>query len=112
MGLDADIICIGKFSKEIEDCLEYDCEFYKDTAPGTTVITHVFHCNTSDQSKWLAKALGGEAWDFNTHHINKDKVNWVALYEMMYTEWDKELEVRKFARLLDAGFICIYQPNG
>ena len=114
MGMDANVICIGKFSHEIIDCLEYGPEFYKGVVPGTIIITHLFNCTTSDQSRWLAEALGGKAWDFNTHCIANNKVDWVRLYEMMEgcIEWDGEAEIKKFAKLLKAEFMCIYQPNG
>ena len=113
MGLDSNVLLVGRFSEEIVDCLNYGPEFYEDTKPGTIVTTHLLNCNTSDQSRQLAEALGTEPWDFNTHCVDKDKVDWDALDELseICAEWD-EVDVEKLRRLLDSDFICIYQPNG
>jgi hypothetical protein len=113
MGLDANIMCIGRFDKEIVDCLPYGPEFYEGMILGMIVTTQLLNCNTSDQSRQLAAALGTEPWDFNTHCISKDNVDWDALDELseICAEWDK-IDVEKLRRLLDSNFICIYQPNG
>lgn len=113
MGLDANVTCLGKFGEEIVDCLPYGQEFYDGLISGAVVTTQLLNCNTSDQSRQLAIALGTEPWDFGTHCIDKDKVDWYALDELSDScaEWD-EWDVEKLRRLLDAGFICVYQPNG
>ena len=114
MGMNAYVLCVGKFSEEVKDCLLYDAEFYEDTKPGAAVVAHKFNCSTSEQSKELAKALGCEVWDFNTHLISEDKIDWPDMYSMTeYCEgWEEEHGVAKFIRLLKAGFTCVYMPNG
>lgn len=112
MGTEAYILCIGGFSEGVKNCLSYDPEFYDDTKPGTSVITHRCQCNTSDQSRQLAEVLGCEVWDFNTHRIDSRKINWIALSLLDTTDWDERKEVGKLNRLLEAKFICIYIPNG
>lgn len=113
MGLNAYVLCIGNFSKEIDDCLFYGAEFYEDTEPGRTVITHKLHCNTNEQSNQLAEVLGCEVWDFNTHRINNQRINWPALYDISDTaDWNEKAAISEFHRLLRVGFMCIYMPNG
>jgi len=113
MGLDANVLCIGRFNEEIVDCLSYDPEFYEGTAHGVIVATHLLNCNTSDQSRQLAAALGTEPWDFDTHCISRGNINWDELRELSEccAEWD-ETDIERFKRLLNMMFICIYQPNG
>jgi hypothetical protein len=114
MGLDSNVLLVGRFSEEIVDCLNYGPEFYEDTKPGTIVTAHLLNCNTSDQSRRLARVLGTEPWDFNTHCIIEENIDWAEIYDMMESciEWEGEHEVHRFERLLEAKFICIYQPNG
>jgi len=114
VGLDANVICVGQFSKDIVDYLDYESNAYENVQDGAIVITTFFNCNTSDQSHQLAKALGADAWDFNTHAILKNKVNWEALRELSETcaEWGEE-SIQQFRCLLkEKNFICVYQPNG
>jgi hypothetical protein len=113
MGLDSNVLCIGMFSEEIVDCLNYGPEFYEGITPGTIITATLLDCNTTDQSRQLAEALNTAPWDFERHCINKENVKWEDLRELSEccAEWD-ETDVEKFRRLLDAEFFCIYQPNG
>lgn len=109
MGMNAYVLCVGAFSEKIKDCLLYGAEFYEDTKPGTIVVTHKLHCNTSEESRRLAEVLGCDAWDFNTHRVNKEEINWPALYDI---GWDEKVEVGRLDKLMEAGFLCIFMPNG
>jgi len=121
MGLDANILCIGKFSEDIKNALDYshkddteDEDAYADTAEGTIVISHLCNCNTTDQSMRLSDALGIEdPWDFNQHAFTEERVDWDELIELSdnCAEWDID-DVNYLRDLLNKGFLCIYQPNG
>jgi len=112
MGMDADVVCVGMFSKDVINCLDYPEDHYKDTRDVTIITSTFFHCNTSEQSRSLAVALGARCYDFNTHAVKKDKVNWAALEELAEEngEWEEDV-VEKFKTLLNNSFICVYRPN-
>jgi hypothetical protein len=114
MGLDADVICIGQFSNGIAECLNYDPEDYDDVQEGRIVTATFFRCVSTSQSKKLAAALGVDPWDFNTHAILKDKVDWEALKEIsLWTDEGEDEVMRRFKFLLEEkNFICVYRPNG
>ena len=114
MGMDADIICVGPFSRKVLDCLNYDKENYENVEEGTPVSATICGCNTTDQSRELGRCVGVEdPYDFSTHHITEDKVNWTALslmqFEVDYAE--KCSQWRRLEILIQNGFTCIYQPN-
>jgi len=113
MSLRADVICIGQFSKDIISYLDYDKEAYETMQDGLACISTFFNCNTADQSRRLAEALGADYSDFSTHHVNKDKVNWDALTEMCVEELEAGGESVQWFRYLleEKNFVCIYQPN-
>lgn len=114
MGRDANIICIGCFQADLEDMLDYPSEWYAETEEGSLVTkSGLLNCNTHGQSTELAKALGVEYWDFNTHQLKMDKIDWNALIELSKegTEWNEE-QVEHLRTLLKNGFICMFQPNG
>ena len=112
MGMEANILCIGQFKKTIAKYLDYEETEYEDTNKGVAVISMFFHCNSSQQSLELAEAVGVEPFNFNTHQIERDKVRWCMLQELCdkNPEW-ANYHIEALKALLDAGFICIYQPN-
>lgn len=72
----------------------------------------MLQCQTSNISERLAEVLGVEPWDFNTHEIKEDKVDWEGLKELVKEMFCEEDEVEKLRTLLQNDFICIYCPNG
>ena len=114
MGLDACIMCIGPFKKELIEYLDYPEDYYLGTEKGAVVTTTLFTCNTSDQSRQLANAFGFEAWDFNNHHIKSvEQADFEALYELeeRCAEWDMS-DFETLRILLENGFFALYMPNG
>ena len=114
MGMNAYVLCVGTFNEDIVASLDYVKEFYEDTKPGAVVTSHILRCATSDQSRQLAEVLGCEAWDFNTHNIAKTNVNWDELYDLAKNslDWFEAEHVDSLKALLNAGFLCVYMPNG
>lgn len=110
MGMDADVIAIGPFSRDIADCLDYPSGFYKDTEEGSPVLSTLFLCNTSQASKELAEAFGIDSWDFNQHKL--DDVVHVQTLAAINSEWEAIAEYNKFLRLKERGFEFYYRPNG
>ncbi len=114
MGRDAMIVCVGCFQSDLKDILDYPAEWYDDTKEGSLVTrSYLLNCDTSEQSTGLAKALGVDYWDFNTHQLKMDKIDWNALIELSEecAEWDEE-KVEHLRTLLKHKFICMFQPNG
>lgn len=113
MGMDANVIGAGPFSQDVVDILDYPAEYYKDTKEGTIVLVSIFLANTTDQSYELARALGVEAWDFNTHKIDPAKIDRDALVEFACGSVELSVShVDAFFKLIEKGFIFIYRPNG
>ena len=86
MGMDACVLAVGPFGDKVRDMLDYPEDYYEDVKDGAIVTKHLFTCNTTDQSKQLAAALGIDAWNFNTHNISgamaMAAVDFKALYEL------------------------------
>lgn len=110
MGLLAKLYAIGKFSKEIIPYLDYPEDFYDDVVEGVLIHTTLYSCNTTGESKELALALGTNPWDFNTHFIIKDNIDFDALGGF---EFNEDQFIPETVRvLIDRGFQLIYCPDG
>jgi hypothetical protein len=107
MGMDAEVIAIGPFSESVVEFLTYPAEDYSKTRPGTTVVDNVFcvESGASGQSHELARLVGAEVWDFNTHELDPSKVDLAGLAQ----RFDG---VERFVGLAAAGFRSYYLPNG
>jgi len=110
MGMDAELLAIGKFSKDIVWFLEYPDHFYSDVPEGSNIITRVCTCATSMESELLAEALGISPWKFE-EHCNIDGANVVDLNKLDEAMEDSS-QLANFIGLHDAGFQFYYMPNG
>lgn len=109
MGMDAELLAIGKFSAEIAGHLDYPRNFYIDTPEDSTIITGVCDCVTTDGSELLAEALGIDPWQFQ-EHCNISGEN--ADLEKMGEAIENPAKVNDFVALREAGFKFYYLPNG
>jgi len=109
VGLDAELIAIGPFSRKLDDLqlLDYATHYYDKVAPGAPIITRLLQCNTSDQSRYLAGCFGFDALDFSRHHVDP----MAADIDRLRREFD-EYEVDRFLKLRELGFQFYYVPNG
>lgn len=115
MGLDADIIAIGPFKREIVAYLEYPEKYYVGVPEGATVITTFIFCSTSNSSsRRLAEACGFGAWDLGKHKIDPERVNLALLDEVgqVASGYSEGAVIEEFTALRDAGFAFYYRPNG
>ncbi len=114
MGMEAVLMAMGPYSPAVREFLEYGDQFYSGTKIGTTVLTTVFICNTSDSSRGLAQALGIDPWDFNQHFIPAERLD--SMRQGDVKAWAEELGQREdwldFEALRAHGFTFIYRPNG
>lgn len=106
MGLDAQVIAIGPFSRSVTSALEYPTEYYDDVREGSKVISCVFEALTSEQSHKLAEAFGVGAMELGNHHLSPAKANLEQLVEL----FDEE-NVKRFELLCRHGFDFYYLPN-
>ncbi len=119
MGMDADLLAIGKFTKELlyQNTLEYDDYYYEHTKEGTIIIVTVVNCATTDESTNLAEALKIGPWNFNEHHITNDyikqNIDWKNLRKYYNNDESEDHEIiKRLKMLIDAGFEFFYRPNG
>lgn len=106
MGLDAQLIAIGPFSKAVLPGLDYPGEFYAGVEDGATVVANVFTAITSEISHNLARCFGVGAMDLGRHHVGASRADLHKLKELFGDE-----DVAKFVILRDAGFQFYYLPN-
>jgi len=106
MGLSSNVLAIGPFKENIIDCMYYDSKKYLNIFEGTIVVVpYLFSCNSSSDSFTLAKLLGVDVWNFNTHHIIFDKIDW-KLLKVFNIEDSKKIE-----KLLENNFNLFFLPN-
>jgi hypothetical protein len=106
MGLDAQVIAIGPFSKSVVAAMEYRPEYYSDVSDGQTVVSNVFVAATSAESHALAAAFGVGAMELGKHHLNVLAADLQKLEALF-----GESAFRKFLLLRDYGFNFYYLPN-
>ena len=110
MGMDAELFAIGKFVPEAVDSLDYPSDFYSDTPTGSTIIIRVGGCCTSQQSEWLAEALGVSPWAFEEHcDLSGEDADLGLLVESLE---NGVRAVASFVKLRSLGFKFYYLPNG
>ena len=106
MGLDAQLIAIGPFSKAVLAELEYDERYYEGVAEGDTVITTVVVAPTSKTSIQLAEVFSVGAMELGKHHVNPEIAN-IDLLEDVFGPRD----VERFLTLRSHRFEFYYLPN-
>jgi len=117
MGMSAEILAIGPFSKDVADILSYPANQYAGTRPGVSVVTHLFmYIDVNSACYDFAKCLGiSDAWDFNQHKIDPAKVDLDALRRLLDTFVGGEdfvCDIDRFIRLRDNHFDFYFMPNG
>lgn len=111
MGMDADIIAIGRFRKDIVGYLDYPEDYYKATPEGTEVLVTLFQCETTTASQELAEVLGIHPWRFEEHKLRLDE-NVIHELSAFVEEYDRWGEHEALEALHKAGFTFYYRPNG
>ncbi len=118
MGMCATVICVGPFTPEVAQYLEYSPEYYAGTRPGAIVVSQLFDCcfMGSNISRGFAECLGiTNAMDFNQHVLRRSAVDLPKLREYLATishgdEYLKDADALE--RMLDLGWLLIFMPNG
>lgn len=119
MGMESELLCIGKFSKEISNCLDYPDYYYDNVKKDAPVTSHLFQCVTADGSYNLALAFNIDPWDFNTHYMKFYKINndiIANLYKLLNDNyicpsWGEE-DIDKLKKLVDYKFYFFFLPHG
>lgn len=114
MGMFAEIVAIGPFSKEVVKSLEYQAFCYEQTERGAVLTEVLFGIAEGDTvSREFAALLGiANTWDFNQHKIKNSNINVEGLrkFVLIYKEYEEDLN--KFLHLMNHGFEFHFRPNG
>jgi hypothetical protein len=72
MGLDAEVIAIGRYGVLRElGLLDYNEDAYDMLGPEVPIICSPFYANTDSESLDLAEICCVDPWDLGTHHIQE-----------------------------------------
>jgi hypothetical protein len=114
MGMCAEVIAIGPYSRNVSALLDYKPELYISTPERAVISRRLFGINEgSTLSRKLATLLGiHDPWNFGEHKIIPSRVNIAGLREFAaeYSEYTDE--VHAFEVLLGAGFEFHFRPEG
>ncbi|MDR2920150.1 MAG: hypothetical protein LBV72_12395 [Tannerella sp.] len=114
MGMCAELIAVGPYTKNIIDVLEYPKEMYINLNNGSIITVRLFGISEgSSLSREFAELLGiSDAWDFNQHKIINEKINIEKLRKFVevYKEYAEDLN--KLIKLKDSGFEFHFRPEG
>ena len=114
MGMCAEIIAIGPFSKEIIGFLDYRPDLYATTAEGSMISRRLFGISEgSSLSSEFAELLGvRDAWDFNQHKIENGKIDFVGLKRFCEIYDHYADDVNALEVLAKSGFEMHFRPEG
>ena len=108
MGLDAELIAVGPFSRSLLPAMEYPADFYADVPEGATIVCNVFFALTSAGSHLLARAFGVGALELGRHALGTAPEADVAA---LFAAEEFAEQVPAFLALREAGFQFYYLPN-
>ena len=108
MGLDAQLIAVGPFSRSLLPAMEYPANFYADVPEGVTIVRTVFSALTSASSHSLARCFGVGALELGRHALGGAPD---ADVPALLTVEEFADYVSAFLALREAGFQFYYLPN-
>ena len=113
MVMYAEIIAAGPFSRDLTEHLEYSEIHYKDTKEGAIITQTLFGVvEGTAAGVEFAACLGiADAWNFNQHKIDNEKIDMEALKEFVGRYADYEADFRKLAAFRARGFEFHFVPN-
>lgn len=114
MGMCAEIIAIGPFSRSIVEFLDYRTDLYAKTAVGSMISCRLFGISEgSTLSRTFAELLGiKDAWDFNQHKIENGKIDFVGLKKFVEVYDHYADDVLALEALVNSGFELHFRPEG
>jgi len=114
MGMCAEIIAIGPFSKTVAEFLDYRPDLYATTAEGSMISRRLFGISEgSSLSCEFAELLGiKDTWDFNQHKIENEKINFAGLKKFgeFYDHYADDVAALEV--LAHSGFELHFRPEG
>lgn len=114
MGMCAEVIAIGPFTKRIVDLLDYQADLYARTAEGAMVTCRLFGISEgSSLSSEFAELLGiSDAWDFNQHRIENVNIDFEGLKKFgeIYDHYADDVIALEV--LANSGFELHFRPEG
>lgn len=110
MGMNAELLGIGRVTESVLDNLEYPAEYYKNNLYEIIITSVISPCVGSSQSREFAECLGINPWDFGEHYITNEEAKKIHTEYLFDVVSDEDLE--DFMVLRDAGFGFYFRPNG
>lgn len=114
MGMAAELIAIGPYSRAIMEYLDYSPIYYNDVPDGIIVTRRLFGIHEgSGLSTEFASFVGvSNPWDFRLHKIVNAKIDWKGLgdFGTQYEHYNDD--VTALRRLCEAGFEFHFRPEG
>ena len=114
MGMCAEIIAIGRFSRSVVQLMDYRPELYEATQEGARVTRRLFGVSEgSSVSREFAALLGVmDPWDFNEHMVDNTRIDEAGLrkFGRRYQHYDEDVEI--LLALRDANFEFHFRPEG
>lgn len=102
----AEVLATGTFRRDLAAHMDYGAKQHADTHEGARVIVSFVNVGLGPfQAEVLARCMGAEAWDFNTHALVPERVRIDDLGSLLM---DDGL-VTRFHALRDAGFRFHYR---
>jgi len=114
MSMESNLLVICGFDESIVDYLGYSASFYDDTEENTLIITTLFNCWTTSQSRVLANDfLHIDEWNFNQHDVT-NKLNDIIEKHPDNSYFDNmfEEDIIKLKKLAPYIKYLFFIPNG
>jgi hypothetical protein len=116
MGMCAQILAVGKFSRDVVPYLEYPEDHYRHTHEGAPVVRFLFGIfEGSSRSREFAQCFGiDDPWDFNQHRVDANKADLKKLYELFSGDEtdERRRDVEAFEVFRKKGYEFYFVPNG
>lgn len=110
MGMNADLMAIGKLTDEVREYFEYGADAIDDVENGTVIVSTICVCSTRSESIALADALGISYNKFWQHYITNERFFDEASIHDLQTVMDYD-SLEALIAFRDNGFDFIYRPN-
>jgi hypothetical protein len=114
MGMCAEVIAIGPYSKAVEGMLDYAPSNYANTKNGVLISCRLFGIlEGSTLSRQFAALLAiSDPWDFNQHRLEVAKVDMLGLKDFGRSYPAYQPDIEAFEVLLNNGFEFHFRPEG
>jgi hypothetical protein len=114
MGMCAELVAIGPYSRRVAEALDYRSDRYSDTREGAILSRRLLGIvEGSGLTREFAALLGiTDPWDFNQHKLSRSGVDLGGLWKWSVHYPDYQRDLAAFEILLAEGFEFHFRPEG